>query len=298
MKFDVVVANPPFQDTTNKKKTQHKLWINFTRLTFSNWLKVGGHLLQVSPSSFLSPSSKVLNIFRDKKLHNLSLDTKSYFDGVGSTFADYIIENRPSEGEATQIRLSDSTLCETVIDADTFYLPNDFCDLSLSIHGKVMFSPKEKLNVKYDYVTCHNVQIHRNDIISKTETSDHIYPIYHTNNQVWYSRVRQDWANSKKVMWSRSGYTKPFYDGGVYGGTDMIYYITVNNESEGKNLEHNIKSKLLTYILKTAKWSGFGNEKVFCGLPLLSVDGRMDDQQIYAQFGLTQEEINYVEENC
>ena len=114
----------------------------------------------------------------------------------------------------------------------------------------------------------------------------------------WYSRVRQDWGNSKKVMWTRSGYTKPFYDDGVYGGTDMIYYITVNSDTEGENLEHNLKSKLLTYILKTAKWSGFGNEKVFCGLPLLSTHAKMTDAEIYSQFNLTQEEITYVEENC
>ena len=47
MQFDVIVTNPPFQDSTNKKKTQHKLWIDFTQKTFSEWLKPGGILLQV-----------------------------------------------------------------------------------------------------------------------------------------------------------------------------------------------------------------------------------------------------------
>ena len=39
MKFDVVATNPPFQDYKNKKKTQHKLWIDFTRCAFDKWLK-------------------------------------------------------------------------------------------------------------------------------------------------------------------------------------------------------------------------------------------------------------------
>ena len=42
MQFDVVATNPPFQDSTNRKKTQHKLWINFTKEAFNKWLKPDG----------------------------------------------------------------------------------------------------------------------------------------------------------------------------------------------------------------------------------------------------------------
>ena len=64
-------------------------------------------------------------------------------------------------------------------------------------------------------------------------------------------------------MWTRSGYTKPFYDDGRYGGTDMIYYVLVDSESDGLNLLHNLQSKLMQYILKTAKWSGLVMKKCF-----------------------------------
>ena len=110
MQFDVVATNPPFQDSTNdesfvksKKKTQHKLWINFTKEAFSKWLKPGGLLLQVSPSSFLSPSSKVLKIFQEKIIEYLRLDVKEYFPTVNSTFAYYSVINRDSDGEYTNI---------------------------------------------------------------------------------------------------------------------------------------------------------------------------------------------------
>ena len=180
------------------------------------------------------------------------------------------------------------------IDYNIFYLPNDFCEESLSIHSKVIFNQKDKLQVLYDYVTCHNVLIHRNDTISKIKTDKHIHPIYHTNNQIWYSQVRQDWADKKKVMWTRSGYTKPFYDGGKYGGTDMMYFVLVNSHNEGLNLLHNLQSKLMRYILKTAKWSGFGNEKVFTSLPNLLRNKKLSDKDIFNLFNLTQKEINYV----
>ena len=184
------------------------------------------------------------------------------------------------------------------------YLPNDICASSLSIHKKVMFSSKRKLDVKYDYVTCHNIIRHAftlnqkkidkkadslkycsdlkkadklclsiKDLITKRKTIEvtlsesrtdkHIYPLLHTNRQTWYSSVKQTFFDKRKVMWSRSGYTKPFYDGGRLGCTDMGYYILVDTDSEGENLAHNINLDLFSYIFKTAKWSGFGNEIVF-----------------------------------
>jgi len=49
------------------------------------------------------------------------------------------------------------------------------------------------------------------------------------------------------------------------------------------------------YILTTAKWSGFGNEKVFRKLPNLPVDRKMTDAEIYLLFELTNNEREYVE---
>jgi len=144
MQFDVIATNPPFQDSTNKKKTQHKLWIDFTQKTFSEWLKPGGILLQVSPSSFLSPSSKILQLFKSKAVKFLNLDTKTYFPEVGSTFADYMVSNRPGS-EKTKVVTQDSTF-DCKIDDSVFYLPIDLSENALSIHNKVMFEIREHLD--------------------------------------------------------------------------------------------------------------------------------------------------------
>ena len=294
MQFDVVATNPPFQDSTNRKRTQHKLWIDFTQQTFDKWLKPGGILLQVSPSSFLSPSNKILKIFQSKAVKYLHLDTKTYFPKVGSTFADYMIRNEPDE-EKTEI-VTESGTFHQCIDSSVFYLPIDVCEHSLSIHRKVIFNQKENLDVRYDYVNCHNVNILRNTgVISKTKSDEFVHPILHTNKQIWYSKARQQWAAKKKVMWSRSGYTKPFYDDGVLGGTDMAYYVPVPTRFCGENLVHNMNSKLIRYILTTAKCSGFGNDKVFRKLPNLPVYRRMTDAEMYLLFGLNGSERNYVE---
>jgi len=293
MQFDIVTTNPPFQDSTNKKKTQHKLWIDFTLKTFSDWLKPGGILLQVSPNSFLSPSNKVLRIFQSKAVKFLHLDTKTYFPKVGSTFADYMVTNS-LDAEKTEIVTEQGTFYQK-IDSTIFYLPIDVCEKSLSIHRKVIFETQDKLDVRYDYVNCHNVNILRGTgVISKTQSDEFKYPILHTNKQVWYSKIKQDWAPKKKVMWSRSGYTKPFYDDGILGGTDMAYYVLVSDQTSGENLVHNLSSLLLRYIFKTAKWSGFGNEKVFCKLPNIPTHSKMTDDEIFDYFQITEQEREYV----
>jgi hypothetical protein len=158
-----------------------------------------------------------------------------------------------------------------------------------------MFSQTKKLAVKFDYVTCHNIKTKaQNPTLSKTQTATHIYPIFHTNPQIWWSSVQQSFATSRKVMWTRSGYTKPFYDDGVYGTTDMGYYVEVQSKQEGLDLVNNLNSSLFAYILKTARWSGFGNELVFGTLPELPKIS-MTDAQMYAHFNLTQSEIDYIE---
>jgi len=98
-----------------------------------------------------------------------------------------------------------------------------------------------------------------------------------------------------KVMWSRSGYTKPFFDEGKLGGTDMAYFIRVASKREGQRLEKILNSKLFQYIFTTAKWSGFGNERVFRSLPRVPVEGTISDVKLYDYFQLSEKERQHVE---
>ena len=163
-----------------------------------------------------------------------------------------------------------------------------------------MFDIKDKLDVKYDYVTCHNniiLKSKRNNThstLSKTKTSTHIHPVFHTNKQIWYSEIKPTYSDKPKVIWTRSGYTKPIYDKGVYGVTDLSYYVLVDNDKEGINLKDILNSKLFTYIFTTAKWSGFGNDKVFSALPKIPIK-KYTDNELFTYFKLTDDEIKYIE---
>lgn len=296
MKFDLILTNPPFQDTVNRKKTPHKLWIDFTLSVFSRLIKPGGSLVQVSPASFASPSNRVLSLMGENQTHVLRVGTEHHFPEVGSTFSDYWIEKSPNDERPTRVITSQDDF-SVELNSEIFYLPNDISEYSLSIHQKVMFANLPRLTVEWDYVSAHNVRRY-DPFPSLVETQDetHPHPVFHTNRSTWYSSIRQDWADDLKVMWTRSGYTLPFFDSGVLGGTDMVYFTRVSNRNEGEALAANMNLKLMKYIYKTAKWSGFGNERVFTALPDLPRERSMTDKELFDYFGLTREEVNYVQQ--
>lgn len=294
VKFDTILTNPPFQDSVNRKKTPHKLWIDFTLAVFDRLLVDGGSLVQVSPASFSSPSNVVLELMERHQTMTLRFGTGHHFPDVASTFSDYWIKKVPNDSRPTRVFVGEGSF-DVELDSSMTYLPNDLCQHSMSVHSKVMFSGRDVLPVEWDYVTAHNIRRHDTEpTLVDAPSPGHPHAVFHTNNKTWWSSVRQSWADERKVMWTRSGYTKPFYDPGKLGGTDMVYFVRVASDEEGENLAHNLNTELFRYIYKTAKWSGFGNERVFAGLPDIPRDRKMQDYQMYEFFDLSEEEVNYV----
>jgi len=289
----IVVSNFPFQDRKNRGKTQHKLWITFTKKMY-DMINESDAMLLISPQSWGSPSNKVLNIFKDGNVKYVNFDSGKYFPHVGSSFSDYLIVKDSGDKKPTKLYINEQDSYFTFSD-NLLYIPNDICAMSMSIHDKVIFSQEKKLCVEHDYVTCHNILLKEdNPTLSKEKTCDHVHPVFHTNRQTWFSSKEQDFRNSKKVMWTRSGYTIPFYDAGKLGCTDLGYFVRVDSKEQGLRLEANLNNPLFKYILTTAKWSGFGNEKVFNALPDVADIHAKVDEDIYDYFNLTDEEVDYI----
>lgn len=292
--FDVVVANPPFQDRARRGRTPHKLWIEFTVASLTRMLKPGGLLLQVSPASFRSPSSKVLPLMRSLTTETIDFDVAEFFPGIGSTFASYAVRNSPRPPRHSTRITQDGATFQVKLAGNVAWLPNDLCPESLSIHRKVMFEPTGKLAVEHDYVTNHNALLREGGTLSRSPSRTHTRRLFHTNTQFWWSSADQPCASQRKVMWTRSGYTKPFYDPGTLGATDMVYFVRVATDAEGERLAHNLNLPLMRYIFKTARWSGFGNEVVFQALPALPADRALTSEEINRLFRLTGKEAAHV----
>ncbi|WIB65878.1 hypothetical protein [Curtobacterium sp. MCBD17_040] len=296
MKFDVVLTNPPFQDSTRRNTTPHKLWIDFTVAVFDRLLRDGGSLVQVSPASFSSPSNVVLTLMQEHQTKMLRFGTEHHFPSVASTFSDYWVVKAENTGPTTVVTAEERF--DISLDRSVTYLPNDVGQLAMGVHKKVMFAGRPLLDVRWDYVTCHNSKRRgANPTVVTEQTSEHPHPLFHTNNIIWWSSVRQDWANQPKVMWTRSGYTKPFFDDGVLGGSDMAYYVPVADDAEGRILEANLNTEVMRYILRTAKWAGFASDRVFASLPDLPRARPLTDDEMNAHFNLTEQEVAHVRQS-
>ena len=75
----------------------------------------------------------------------------------------------------------------------------------------------------------------------------------------------------------------------------MAYFVKVQSTEDGLILAKNLNLLLPQYVMKTAIWSGFGNERVFSRLPLLP-KSELTDEEMFLFFNLTEEEVEHVRE--
>jgi len=286
MKFDIIIGNPPYQgtntvDSDRIQPKNHNLWTKFIHKSFNELVKDDGYVAFVTPDSWMSPTNDVFQLFQKNQLHSVDLNCGQYFD-VGSSFTSWIAQKTPVTKEtvfnSAKVNLKDFP-----------YLPRDLTN-SLEIHKKVINYNSPRIPVVSD-TTCHSSK----SCVSKEINNEFIYPLLHTNAQTRYGNIKSKFYDNNKVMWTLSGYYKPQIDLRTTGFTEVNQAIIVDTEQEANCVYSYMNSKLYHFIVTTAKWSGFLNGKVFKMLPDLGRNKVYTDADLYALFGLTQSEIEFVE---
>lgn len=285
MKFDVVVGNPPYQgnnDKGTKQPKSHNLWSKFVDKG-SELLNTDGYIAFVTPDSWMSPNSQVLKMFKDNSLIWVDTEVGKYFT-VGSSFTAWVMQKNKN----TPTALIDGLEVDL---AKLQYLPRNFSK-TFPIHNKVINSAHPKLDILCD-TSCHSDHKHKN--FSDTKDTTYKYETFHTNAQTKFCKKQSKDFLKSKIIWTTSGYFKPFYSEGNLGTSEVCQYI-LTNSAESQHILSYLNSKLYKFIVNTGKWSGFLNGKVLSSLPKLA-SKVWTDAELYAHFGLTQEEIDYIEAN-
>ena len=288
MKFSAIATNPPYQSTNvigTKQPKSHNLWSKFVTKAIDELVEDDGYVAMVTPDSWMSANSQILEKFKENNLLWCNTNVSEYFS-EGSSFTAWVVQKQHSgqRGVIDGIKVDFSKIN---------YLPRDFHN-TYPVHDKVINSKFPKLEILVD-TTCHSDRKHEK--LSDTTNNVYKFLTFHTNAQTKYSRLKSKHFDNSKIIWTLSGYFKPFYDPGQLGTTEICQYVLVKNEDEATCILSFLNSRLYQFIIKTGKWSGFLNGKVICNLPRLP-NKIYTDIELYDLFGLTPEERSYVDANA
>jgi hypothetical protein len=314
IKADVVIGNPPYQDG-DRKDQANKLWPQFVKKADGS-IKNNGYVILITPNSWMQPTADIgkgsnensLNIFNDIfKKNNLiqaNIDSDSirdkYFKGVGSTFSQYTYQKSPYSGNTEFVTPAGNIKIDiTKIDS----LPKLTSKESLSIVKKMRGSP---------FVFCdqnhglNGVEGPNKGIIIKNKKVkgsvksteyDLKHTIYHTNKNngtYWFGEKLNPYSAKSKVIISLSGTYSPVFNNKT-GFSNMCIALICDTDVEALNAQTILCSKLYRFWVEMQKFSGFNPRKLLLNLPKVDLNRSWNDVELYQHFGLTQEEIDYIE---
>jgi hypothetical protein len=238
--------------------------------------------------------------------HYINLEECAKHFNVGSKFIYYLIQKNNNKNDNVEIVCSyNNKVYNTTINQDLLirdYLPYLLTNECLTILNKIkrntvklsIFHSPDNRNDKQ-----HVLKKNKSDTFEKYKQlaikNGYIYPIQATSVQVVYSSKKCKNQNDKKVLMSRSGYLKPFYDNGILGVGGDCFACLVDNEIEGDKIIQLLNSKLYKFYIETNKWSGFHNKEVLQDLPnIIDIIEDINDENLYKYFDITKEEIKLI----
>jgi hypothetical protein len=273
MKFDVIVGNPPYQNTiSGEHKSKKTLWAEFI-LKSHNILKFNGVLSFIVPDGWHSPTTDIPNnsisLFNDIfKKGNLiycadSSLIKPHFKGVGQSFSMFIFVKNNSY----KTTLFKSINEEFEYDVKSLnFIPKNINKIAFDIHKKV-------LNHTNDKFIFERYQKKDGGML------DDRHPHY----------------NKPKLKFSRGlAKFKIDYDIGN-SGYDVFTYAYFLTNGENINSATSLMNSKLYYFILNQKWNQYFTKYIPNVIPKLPLNKIYSDSDLYKQFNLSIEEIDYIE---
>lgn len=298
MKFDCLVTNPPYQDSSHKEK-KNTLWRKW--LTFNEKIvNKGGVFSLIIPSSWMG-SSPVLkeNFLIEKKIkYNITVinrdECKKHFPSIGSTFSYFIMENKDYEYNTCVISKNINKTIEVtnnlnLNDCIVDVFPKDLTEIGLSIINKTINSNVEKLGIINN---TYNHSVHKTKW-SKIESDEFCYPIQNTPSKLYWFNYAHPHQGLLKLLIPTTTYfrNQMITTNGV---TQSFCYFLINENLDSNIVSNNINNKLYDYLNECFRYANWNSVNLLRKLPNLPMDVRLTNNEIYEFFKLTTEEINHI----
>ena len=301
MQFDLVATNPPYQHQSNSKG--NKMWHRFIK-GVSELVAPNGYLCMITPTSWVKGGNNigkwgVLNsLFAEKQLIVADMiNANQHFPGIGVDIGWWVMRNQ-TVSSASKFILNDGEF-QTVISEETILSPNHNMK-SNSIIDKVLSGTQKRVQVK----SFNNKGI--TDGESETMTEDFKSPHWVMGSDktgdlcIRYKKnfSRSDLSFRKIVFPIQSRYWNPYFDGDGIGVMSQGFAISLDDGDTKEGAYSVFYSKLFRYICFNLQLlqNGFMKTSMVRKLPKLDLTRTWTEAEIYAHFNLTEEEIDYIEE--
>lgn len=304
MKFDVIVGNPPYQiNDKNSNKKAEKLWTKFISKSY-DLLNDNGYLSLVTPTSWLSGSKNikkgsygVMDLFKE---NNLILIGKGFiFPGV-SISTHYWILKKDNNYQSTEVIDSISGETFNINILDGFY-PSDLNKVKTNIIQKVFSKESfEWIPATSMYTKWRKEATNEMTEINNVRTYVKGGNFEDTQYAYFKQECKPELNSIKKIIVPLSGAEKfsPYIDiNGEPFCCDSYVFPIKENEVTLESVSSVFYSKLFKFLIQNYRTSGFIQYSVVKKLPKFDLSKIWTNEEIFNYVGLTNEEIEYINEN-
>lgn len=274
MHFDSIVGNPPFQKTLKTgKKSVDTLWAKFIKKSYE-LLKENGTLVMISPDGWCSPTFDIpsgeISIFKDIfKTNNLQFvatneKVKPFFKNIGTSFT-YFVCNKSNYNGITLFDLGGKVLSFDISNFE--FIPKKIDLLSFEIHNKILKQGEKFVFERY----------RKKDGGMLDDRHPHFL--------------------TPKVKFSR-GQAKFLVNGdsGTSGYDVFTYAYHLKDNESLESAISVLNSKAYRFVLDQ-KWNQYFTKYIPNMVIKPELNKIYSDSEIYKFLKLTDEEINYIENN-
>lgn len=315
VKFDVIIGNPPYQ-LDNGGGSDIPLYHKFVEEAKKLNPK---YITMIIPARWLIGGKRELKLFRNQMLNDSRIkylyDFKSSRDCFSGVDIEggvcYFLWDINFEGMCT-ITTNDNGIIEVSkrrlleVGMDTFIRNN----LSINIYKKVSLKHENTFDTLVSSQTPFGLLTNFNNF--KNENFKGALKLYKRNGYAFvdpkYLTKNIAWVDNHKILISKAygmGKTspyqvinKPFYSAPNECCTQTYLVITpFLSEKEAYNAITYIKTKFFRFMVLLKKIGQDNGPDTFSLVPIQDFSKPWSDEQLYKKYGLTEEEIDYIESN-